>query len=112
MSGNGSGNQQSKDNASRRGRRRKGAKKAAPNPLDFWGDPERLPRDEPTTRIISDPAAVVRSLGRPPLSGQQNHADTFFGAVYQRSVTLASVLAAAGNLIEPEELVADRNNHD
>ncbi len=89
-------------------RRRKGVKRPAANPTEFWGDPAKLPREDPNIRIITDPAAVVRSLGRPPLSGHQNHAEGFFTAVYQRSVTLASVLAAAGNLIEPDELAGDR----
>lgn len=105
-SGKHGGNQS--DQARRAGRRRKGPKRTTVNPDAFWGDPAKLPREEPTVRIITDPSAVVRSLGRPPLSGHQNHAEGYFTAVYQRSVTLASVLAAAGNLIAPDDLVGER----
>lgn len=99
---------QAADNQARRGNRRRKGNKRGANPDEFWGDRAKLPRDKPTIRIITDPPAVVRSLGRPPLSGHQNHADGYFAAVYQRSVTLASVLAAAGNLITPDELVGER----
>lgn len=102
---------QQADQQARRGNRRRKAKRGA-NPDEFWGDRSKLPQDKPKIRIITDPPAVIRSLGRPPLSGQQNHADAFFAAVYQRSVTLASVLAAAGNLIAPDELVGDRLSDD
>jgi hypothetical protein len=98
------------DQAGRRAgnRRRKAQKRPAANPEEFWGDPAKLPQEQPNLRIITDPAAIVRSLGRPPLSGHQNHAEGYFSAVYQRSVTLASVLAAAGDLIAPDDLVGDR----
>ena len=101
------------DQAARRAgnRRRKTGKRPA-SPDEFWGDPAKLPREDPTVRIVTDPAAVIRSLGRPPLSGHQNQADGYFTAVYQRSVTLASVLAAAGNLIAPDDLVAERSDHN
>lgn len=106
--GGGSGKNNQGDQARRAGRRRKPPKRPSVNLDAFWGDPAKLPREEPTVRIITDPSAVVRSLGRPPLSGHQNHAEGYFTAVYQRSVTLASVLAAAGNLIAPDDLVGER----
>ncbi len=106
--GGGSGKNNQGDQARRAGRRRKPPKRPTVNLDAFWGDPSKLPREEPTVRIITDPSAVVRSLGRPPLSGHQNHAEGYFTAVYQRSVTLASVLAAAGNLIAPDDLVGER----
>jgi len=90
-------------------RRSKSPKKQTINPESFWGDPEKLPRDETNVRITTDPAAVVRSLGRPPLSGHFNVAEHYFTAVYDRSVSLASALAAAGNLVEPEELMGTRD---
>jgi hypothetical protein len=49
----------------------------------------------------------VRSLGRPPLQGHETIAAHYFEAVYDRSVVLAGALAAAGDLIEPDELTAD-----
>jgi hypothetical protein len=89
----------------RRSRRRKPTRPAAVDHRAFWGEPARLPRDETSVRITSDPAAVVRSLGRPPLSGHHNVAEHYFTAVYDRAVTLASALAAAGDLIEPDDLL-------
>ncbi|MDH3681242.1 MAG: hypothetical protein OEV40_14985 [Acidimicrobiia bacterium] len=90
------------------GRRRKSNKKTV-NPDDFWGKAEDLPRADVKARITSDPSAVVRSLGRAPLSGHHNAADHYFAAVYERSVSLASALAAAGDMVETDELVADRS---
>ena len=87
----------------RPGRRRKSKKKVTVKPEEFWGDPAKLPRDEGHVRITDDPAAVVRSLGRPPLSGHHNVAEHYFTAVYDRAVNLASALAAAGDLLEPED---------
>jgi hypothetical protein len=111
-SANHNGNRGSGDQSARRAsnRRRKGPKRPTTDPVEFWGDPAKLPGEEPNVRIITDPSALVRSLGRPPLSGHQNHAEGYFSAVYQRSVTLASALAAAGNLIEPDELVGERSD--
>ena len=90
-------------------RRRKGPRKKKVDPKVFWGDAEQLAQvpDEKAT-ITSNPSAVVQSLGRPPLSGQQNAAEHYFVAVYDRAVNLAAALAAAGNLIEPEDLAGDR----
>ncbi len=70
----------------------------------FWGDPASLPTPEENVHITSDPTAVVRSLGRPPIPGQETIALHYFEAVYERAVTLAGALAAAGDLIAPEEL--------
>lgn len=82
-------------------RRRKNNKKATVKPEEFWGEAAKLPQDESYVRITTDPAALVRSLGRPPLSGHHNVAEHYFTAVYDRSVGLASALAAAGDLLEP-----------
>lgn len=92
-------------NQSRRsnGRRRKNKRKVIIDPADFWGDGELFPTAEVNARITTDPAAMVRSLGRPPLSGHHNVAEHYFVAVYERSVALASALAAAGDMIELEE---------
>jgi hypothetical protein len=100
---------QSNSNQGRRsgGRRRKNNKKNI-NPQEFWGQAELLPAPADAARITSDPAAVVRSLGRAPLSGHHNAADHYFAAVYERSVSLASALAAAGGMIETDELVNDQ----
>ena len=88
-------------------RRRKGGKSQV-DPSAFWGDPTKLPTVEPgKVRITTNPVAVVKSLGRPPLSGQQNASEHYFTAVYDRAVNLGAALAAAGNLLAAEELTGD-----
>ncbi|MGH1489231.1 MAG: hypothetical protein ACRBK7_07530 [Acidimicrobiales bacterium] len=100
--GQGGGGQKGDQN---RGRRRKGSRAKKVDPRVFWGDPEQLAGlDSAKAVITSRPSAVVQSLGRPPLSGQQNAAEHYFAAVYDRAVNLAAALAAAGNLIEAEDL--------
>ena len=88
------------------GRRRRGTKKQVPKPEVFWGDPEALGTEPVTAKVTTQPAAVVKSLGRAPLSGHQNVADHYFAAVYDRSVTLASALAAAGDLLASDDPLA------
>lgn len=72
--------------------------------VSFWGDPARLPSSEGDVRMTTDPAAVPRSLGPPPLPGHETAAEHYFAAVYDRAVTTAGALAAAGGLIDPEAL--------
>ena len=72
--------------------------------VSFWGDPAKLPPSQSDVRMTADPAAVPRSLGPPPLPGHENAAEHYFAAVYDRAVTTAGALAAAGGLIDPEEL--------
>lgn len=77
------------------------------DPTAFWGDPEKLPGPDSRITITPNPSAVVKSLGRAPLSGQQNASEYYFGAIYDRAVTLGAALAAAGDLIEVEDLPSD-----
>lgn len=110
MSTNGSGSGQNGggDAAGRKRRNRKRRNRStAKATAEFWGDPEDLPEPRDDIRITTDPSAVVRSLGRPPLPGQEQASEAYFAAVYARAVGLASALAAAGELIEPEELLDD-----
>lgn len=104
---NGGGRQNDKAKAAN-SRRRKGARKKKVDPRVFWGNSELLEEyDPPGATITTKPAAAVLSLGRPPLSGQQNAAEHYFSAVYGRAVNLAAALAAAGELIEPDELTSE-----
>ncbi len=90
------------------GRRRKAKAKNRIDPQKFWGDPATLPSvAEARVNITTNPVAVVKSLGRPPLSGQQNASEHYFTAVYDRAVNLGAALAAAGNLIEADDLTGD-----
>ena len=88
----------------RRNRKRRNRSKAT---TEYWGDKDKLPDPTSDIRIAEDASAVVRSLGRPPLPGQEHVSEAFFAAVYGRAVGLASALAAAGELIEPEDLLDD-----
>ena len=101
---NGNGRRKSKRN--RRGRGRSGAAATARTAGDFWGDADKLPPIDSVT-LTSDPSAVVRSLGRPPLAGHEAVSEHYFRAVYEQAVMLAGVLATAGDLIDAEELVGD-----
>lgn len=69
----------------------------------FWHGTGPLPDSPSSISMTDDPAAVVRSLGPPPLSGREQVAEHYFEAVYQRAVTIAAALAAAGHLLEESE---------
>ncbi|MFP5322795.1 MAG: hypothetical protein ACLGIC_13255 [Acidimicrobiia bacterium] len=101
---NGHGGSGGGENRKRRNRKRRNRSNARAL-AEFWGDDDALPEPRDDIRITQDPSAVVRSLGRPPLPGQEQAAEAYFAAVYGRAVGLASALAAAGELIEPEELL-------
>jgi hypothetical protein len=86
--------------------RNRGRKQGRPrDDAAFWGDASQLPVAERGVEITDDPAAVPRSLGHPPLPGHEGIAEHYFTAVYDRAVTTAGALAAAGGLIDPEVLV-------
>ncbi len=85
-------------------RRRRGAKGRPEIPDDFWGDVDSVPDTAGTVHITHAPAAVVQSLGRVPLPGHEVPAEHTFKLVYDYAVNLASTLAVAGELIDPEEL--------
>lgn len=70
----------------------------------FWGDRSLLPSGDIEVRMTDDPHAVPRSLGDPPLPGHREVADYYFAAIYERAVATAGALAAAGDLIRPDEL--------
>jgi len=88
----------------RRHRPASGGSRRPEGSAGFWGDPAALPPASLHVRISDDPAAIARSLGPPPLPGHQKIAEHYFAAVYDRAVTLAGALAAAGGLLTQEEL--------
>ena len=74
------------------------------DPVEFWGDPAALPEPMRAIAEAPDPKAVVRSLGRVPLSGHETAAEHWFSLVYERAAVLAGALAAPGGLLgEPDE---------
>lgn len=91
------------NNHNERGNHGKQAKRPAqrpakPTPADMWRIP---PKSSPPTPITpaSDPTALLRSLGRPPLD--QNGADRYLGAVAERAAGLATALAVAAGILAP-----------
>lgn len=77
------------------------------NPLEFWGDRELLPlladsdllpTADHTAEQSTDTRALLNSLGRPPLQGQETVAERWLTLVYERASALAEALAAAGEL--------------
>lgn len=85
-------------------RKKKTGKVNAVNASQFWGAKEDLPETAAEAQVTSYPQAIVKSLGRPPLSGHQNASEHYFAAMYERTVVLGSALAAAGDLIPADEL--------
>jgi hypothetical protein len=103
---NGKGGASAKGAGSGKGKARLKGRPSTP-PRPFWGPPSTADRDDalaaarpPSIRPSPDPAAVVRSLGSPPLPGHETAAEHYFGAVYERAVGLAGALAAAGGLLD------------
>ncbi len=90
--------------SSRKKRRRKNRQNQAKQITQFWGAPTDLPAPAESVRITQEPAAVIRSIGRPPLTGQETISEHYFAAVYDRAVSLSSALAAAADLVDPDEL--------
>lgn len=95
---------QNNNNTNRRGRSRRQKQQ---DTTSFWGDPTALPQPKTDVRITDDADAVPRSLGTPPLPGQEAIAGHYFAAVYDRAVATAGALAAAGGLIDPNALTDD-----
>lgn len=69
---------------------------------DFWGDPARLPAVSEVA-VSADGSAVVRSLGRPPVTGHEAASEYYFRVACDRAVNLAAVLATAGDLLDDED---------
>lgn len=68
---------------------------------DFWGDPARLPAVSEVA-VSADGSAVIRSLGRPPVSGHEAASEYYFRVACDRAVNLAAVLATAGDLLDDD----------
>jgi hypothetical protein len=104
--GNRSGQQQSRRRGNQR-RRNRSNRGDQLDPVEFWGDVASLPETRADIRITDDASAVPRSLGAPPLPGHEKVAEHYFRVVFERAVTTAGALAAAGGLIDPGDLVED-----
>ena len=90
-------------------RRRSGGKKNEPpaeKATNFWAP--NVPDDElsglaGSVRPSDSPTALVRSLGQPPLPGQNRAAGHYFDAVYLKAAHFATALATANDLIDADE---------
>jgi hypothetical protein len=89
------------------GRKRGRSKKAKQNPVVFWGNPDSLPTREFPVAPAVDGHAIIESLGRAPISGQEANAAHYFKLVYDRAGGLALALAAAGGLDQPVDVVKE-----
>jgi hypothetical protein len=70
---------------------------------DFWGV-DRAEEETPATITpTDDPAAMVKSLGPPPVQGYEIAAEQYFAAVYDKAVALAVALAAANGLLDDDD---------
>ena len=78
-------------------------RKSAPR-RDFW-EGGSAAADEPVSLVRSpdDPAAMIRSLGPPPLPGRETIAEHYFAAVFDKAARRAVALAAASGLMDMSE---------
>ncbi len=84
---------------SRRSRSKSSAVQSAKTTSEFWGSVDKLPSVQEVV-VSTDPSAVMRSLGRPPFSGNEAISEYYLRAVYENTSKLAEVLATAGDLLE------------
>lgn len=62
------------------------------------------PPEPRRVRPATDPGALLRSLGSPPLTGQGAAGDHYLAAVVERAAGLATALAAAADLLaDPDD---------
>jgi hypothetical protein len=85
----------------RRGGNAKAQNRTAP-PAEFWrAAPE--PPEPPDIVPARNPAALLRSMGAPPLPGQGSVALPYLEAVAQRAAILATALAASADLLDEDD---------
>ena len=81
------------------GRQQRGQRpRPKPKPTDLWRPVPQLPPPEPIAPG-TDPAALLRSLGDPPLQGQGAVAEHHLATVVERAAALATALAASAGLL-------------
>ena len=77
--------------------------------MEFWGRP--APEEAaPPAKITptSDPAALVRSLGDPPLAANPAAVEHHLAVIYEEAVRAATALAAANGLLAgPDDEVVE-----
>lgn len=78
-------------------RRRGGGSSGGSSPKDFWRTRGPLPEVEPI-EVADDVAALLRSLGEPPLA-RGGTAGKYFESVAERAAYMARVLAMSADLL-------------
>ncbi|MBI2706080.1 MAG: hypothetical protein HYX32_12435 [Actinobacteria bacterium] len=87
-------------------RRRKKSDDKSDKSTNFWAanvSDDELVGLAGSVRPSDKPTALVRSLGQPPLPGQNRAAGAYFDAVYLKAAHFATALATANDLIESED---------
>ena len=77
----------------------------------FWGTAAPPVTPAGPIRPTTDPAAVVRSLGPPPLAVDPAIVDRHLTAVYEEAVRAATALAAANGLLADEGEAKEEDGH-
>ena len=90
-------------------RRRRSGRKGKPKPVDLWRPVPPLSDPAPIVPA-TDPTALVRSLGEPPLPGPGAMAELAIAAVVDRAAGLAAALALSGDLLAPTDATADEDD--
>ena len=83
------------------GRKKRRRNRNRADPKKFWGNKDNLPQAVHDVKVPTATQAVLDSLGKPPIPGQEVPSLEYLGAVYERSAGLAFALAAAGGLDKP-----------
>ncbi len=78
--------------------RKRGGGGGKAKPVDIWRPVPPLPDPEPIVPA-TDPTALLRSIGAPPLRARSDMAEAYLVAVAERAAGLATALAAAANLL-------------
>ena len=82
---------------------RQGGRRRPATGADFWGTASTIDDIPEVITPSDDPAAMVTSLGPPPLPGHETAAQHYFDAVYAKAGALAIALAAASGLLVTDE---------
>lgn len=85
-------------------RKRGGGGKA--KPVDIWRPVPPLPDPTPISPA-TDPTALLRSIGAPPLRARSAMAEAYLLAVAERAAGLATALAAAADLLATQDTEPD-----
>jgi hypothetical protein len=87
-------------NPPRKNTRRNGRRRSPQ--ADLWRAVPPAPEVQPITPV-TDPAALVRSLGPPSLPGHTTYAEHYLTAVVERAAALAGAVAAAAGVSAEQE---------